>query len=484
MADVVLIMPRANRYDKVTLRIPNGLLAVAALPDKAGFSIRIIDLKLDNNWKRTLNDAIDVNTLCVGIHCSTGRMISSALDVASYVRDINRELPIVWGGPHPTLAPEQTLKHPLVDIVCINEGDKIFMELVDALADKKQLSNIKGIGYKENGNVKINSQAPLLNDLESLPLFPYHLVDVPKYSSLSKDNLRSLDIITSRGCPYNCGFCSTPATSKRLWRALSVDRIIENILFLKEKYGTKIFYFVDDNFMVDLKRVSYFIDALKANNLNIYWGTQGVRVDTVNKMSPQLLDKMEESGCVELSIGVESANPEILKMIEKRIKVDDVLLANEKLTGRNFAVKYNMIIGFPGETIKEIQRTVSLAIELSKKNKNAWFPFNIFTPFPGTPMFQKAIEYGFNRPKQFEEWSKLESVGWSKYYKHWMSEKENNLLRSINFTSYVAFSTAIQKISNPLLRLLFKFYQPIAHFRFKHMFYFMHFEKSLMEEKE
>lgn len=482
MADIVLIQPVANRFDKISIRIPNGLLAIAALPDKSGLSVKIIDLKIDNEWRMTLRESMDTNTLCVGINCSTGRMISSALGVAHHVREINPEVPIVWGGPHPTLMPEQTLKHTLVDIVVINEGDKAFMELIEALAGKKDLSTVQGIGYKRKSIIKINPLAPLIKDIDALPGFPYHLVDVSKYSTLNINNLPSLDILTSRGCPYNCGFCSTPVTSKRIWRPLSVERIIENIIFLKERYGIRTFYFIDDNFMVDLKRVECFLGVLKENNLQIYWGTQGVRVDTINRISPELLDKIEESGCVEMSIGIESANQKVLDMIDKKIKAKDICLANEKLAGRRFVVKYNMIIGFPGESMGDIKETVKLAVELQKKNKNAWFPFNIFTPFPGTPMFQKAIEYGFMTPKSLEEWDRLESIGWSKYYGHWMNEKENNLLKSINFTSYIAFPAAGQKISNPLLRTLFFIYQPFAYYRFKHMFYSMHFEKYILEE--
>src|SRR3989338_7606256 len=175
MADIVLIQPIANRFDKISIRIPNGLLAIAALPDKSGLSVKIIDLKIDNEWRKTLGESMDTNTLCVGINCSTGRMISSALGVAHHAREINPELPIVWGGPHPTLMPEQTLKHPLVDIVVINEGDKVFMELIKALANKKNLSGIEGIGYKDNATIKINSPGPLIKDIDSLPLFPYHL---------------------------------------------------------------------------------------------------------------------------------------------------------------------------------------------------------------------------------------------------------------------------------------------------------------------
>ena len=141
-----------------------------------------------------------------------------------------------------------------------------------------------------------------------------------------------------------------------------------------------------------------------------------------------------------------------------------------------------MIIGFPGERIEEVKNTVDLSVKLYRENPKAWFPFNIFTPFPGTPMFKIAQTYGFRAPEHLEDWDKLEAVGWDEFYGHWLSKEENSLLRSINFTSYVAFPSSLQKISNPMLRFLFRIYQPIAHFRFKHMFYFLHIEKYLMEE--
>lgn len=483
MADIILVQPLANRFDKVSIRVPNGLLAVAALPDKAGFTVKILDLKIDNKWRQTLKESIGADTLCVGINCSTGRMISSALEIAGHIRQINPKLPVVWGGPHPTLVAEQTLRHPLVDIVVVNEGDRVFMDLVEALSGKKDLSVVQGIGYKDNGIVKINPPAPLIRDIDSLPVFPYHLIDVSKYSTLNVGNLPSLDILTSRGCPYNCGFCSTPATSNRLWRASSVEKIVENIRLLKKRYGVQTFYFIDDNFMVDLKRVERLLDALKEQNLKIYWGAQGVRVDTINSMSSRLIDKIEESGCVEISVGVESASQKILNMIDKEIKIKDIYSANEKLAGRRFAVKYTMIIGFPGESIKDVEETVKLAVELQRKNKNAWAPFSIFAPFPGTPMFQKAVEYGFKAPESLEGWDKLEYVGWSRYYDHWMNEKENALLKSIRLTSFMAFPSAKQRISNPLMRILFRLYQPFAYYRFKYMFYSAHLEKYLMEER-
>ena len=481
MADIVLVQPIANRFDKIAVRIPNGLLAIAALPEKAGYSVKIIDCRIDDRWYETLKSSINDNTLCVGITCSTGQMIFSAMKIANVVRSLDPKIPIVWGGPHPTLMSEQTLESPLVDIVVMNEADLTFMELVDALVKGSDLSLIRGIGYKRNGEIKINPPAPIIKDLNSLPALPYHILDMSKYSSLTVNNVPSIDVLTSRGCPHDCSFCSTPVTSKRLWRAESVDKIIKNIRFLKDKYGIGTFYLIDDNFMVDLKRVEHFMDSLKSEKLNIRWGTQGVCVDTVNRMSPEFVDKLENSGCVEMSIGIESANPEILSMINKRFKIEDVLTANEKLAGKNFAVKFNMIIGFPGETIDGIKRTVGLALELYKRNKHTWFPFNIFTPFPGTRMFQKAVEYGFNPPLTLEGWGRLESTGWGRSFNHWMTKRENFLLESINCTSYLAFPSAINRASKKIVKMILRIYQPIAYLRFKHMFYFMHIEKLFLK---
>ncbi len=154
MADIILVQPIANRFEKIAVRIPNGLLAIAALPEKSGYTVKIIDCRIDDNWRKSLKDSIDDNTVCIGITCSTGRMIFSALEVAGFARSLDPNLPIVWGGPHPTLMPEQTLESTLVDVVVINEADLIFIELVNALANNLDLSLINGIGYKKTEKLK------------------------------------------------------------------------------------------------------------------------------------------------------------------------------------------------------------------------------------------------------------------------------------------------------------------------------------------
>lgn len=484
MAQILLIMPAANRYDKVSTRVPNGLLAIAAPLVQSGYSVSILDLKTVEDWRAALRRDIDGATICVGITCSTGKMITSALNVAQAVRNINPDLPLVWGGPHPTLLPEQTLEHPLVDVAVLNEGDLTFPELVACLERGGDLSTVAGIGYKDGGVPVLTAPRPLVDDLDSLAPLPYHLLDLSLYSALNVDGSPSLDVLTSRGCPFNCGFCSTPFTSQRRWRPASVENVVAQVRRLYHEHGLRTVYFVDDNFMVDLDRVEQILRRLDEEGLRIHWGTQGVRVDTVNRMSPAFLDLLEQSGCRELSIGVETGNPEIMRLIDKRIRVEDVLAANEKLSGRNIAIKYNMIIGFPGESLAQVQNTVALALALAERNPKAWFPFNIYTPFPATPMFRKATEYGFTPPERLADWARLESVGWERHYSHWLSTEENALLRSINMTSYLAFPSARQKFSNPLLRLLFDLYRPLAHLRFKHGFYALHLERWLLEAME
>lgn len=483
---ILLIQPRANKYDALTIRVPNGLLSIAAPLVREKYDVAIIDQKIHPDWRERIDHYLKMGVSCVGVTCSTGNMIYHALKVSNYVKEKSPDTPVVWGGPHPSLLPEQTLAaSKCIDIVVVNEGDVTFFELVQAIEGKSTLRDVNGIYYKEGEYSHVCSTPPraLIKNLDELDSLPYHLLEMEKYSSIQTTNkkTKSIDIMSSRGCPFNCGFCSIPVMPGRHWRAKSVERIMEEIVFLKNRYSIEEFYFIDDNFMVDLKRVEEFVDALLSEDVNIMWGLQGVRVESIMKANVSLLDKLEKAGLTELSIGVESGNPRILDIIDKRIKPEDVLMMNRKLHGRSFQIKYNFIIGFPTETKEEVEKSVNLALLLAKENNRVWFPFNIFSPFPGTKIFDMTVQNGFKPPTTLEGWIEIESSGRKSRFRNYIDKDLYKFMCNINAVSYIAFPIAKTKITNKLYRFLFSLYSPIAYYRFSRHFYFFFIEKYIMK---
>ena len=225
--EVVLIYPKTGVDFGATVAPPHSLLSVAAPLQKEGYRVKIIVQRVNPLWEKDLKDSITSDLVTVGISCMTGTQIKHALNAATIVRDAtDGKVPIIWGGPHPSILPEQTLQNDKVDIICIGEGDITLHEVVGALIDKSPLSEINGIAFKDGEKIVITPQRPLINVEELLPV-PWDLVDVERYIHRDfyiKGVGGSLDIgQTSRGCPYMCGFCVSASLRQRKWRPLSSD---------------------------------------------------------------------------------------------------------------------------------------------------------------------------------------------------------------------------------------------------------------------
>lgn len=478
--DVVLVQPRANRFDSAALRMPGGLMSISAFLDREGYKIKILDSRKEKDWENQLKDLLKSKPLCVGLSAATGRMIHYALEVSKLVKEMDKDIPVVWGGMHPTLVPETTIAHPLVDIIITGEADATFTDLVHALDKGKPLNDVAGIWFKTaDGKTVKTSERKMIEDLDTIPRMPYHLVDVKAYSSIDFRGLPSMDLTTSRGCPYRCTFCYLTAFNHQRWRAWSVKRTLEEIQYLIDTFGVRDLYFTDDNFATDLNRMKQIMQGMIDNKWDLMWGTQGTRMDTLARMDDSMLELMDKSGCGEISVGVESGSQRILDLMKKDTTLGLYVDMSKRLAKYKFVKKYNCILGFPTETIDEMKTTIKLALDMAKQDPNAWFPFNIYAPYPGTPMFALAVEHGFNTPKDLEGWIHLEPVGWQQYYNNWFTPEINKFMQNVNFTSYFAFKSTKQKITNKFGRMLFDLYHPVARFRFNHSFYALPIESKI-----
>jgi anaerobic magnesium-protoporphyrin IX monomethyl ester cyclase len=488
---MILIQPYTGTWDEMSVRLPEGLLAVAAVPVSKGYDVRIIDQRVTDTFERDLAEAVGPETKLIGLTAITGQQIKYALIVTRLVKKKYPNVPLVWGGVHATLVSEQTAAHPLVDFCIVGDGDLVFCELYERLRDGRSVEDLRGIVYKTSaGTVKSNAgtlelqgaarndsyavvrkngAADVIRDLDSLPELPYHLLPMEKYKVFfTEDGRKSATMNTSRGCPFRCKFCSDPALNEGRWRGFSAERVLQKVEMLYREHGIRMFYFQDDYFPGSKLRFLAVLEGLKKYNREIGWCTLGIRADTLVKLTDEQFDLMWESGCHSLEIGIESGNERVIKLVNKAETLDEMRTANRKLARYDIKVKYTLIVGFPGETEEEISDTVRFAMELERDNPNCYTLIFPFMPIVGTPFYQDAVKIGFKEPESLEEWESMDFDMWTKRYRGWASPRLTRTLEAINFTSYFHNKNVGYKFGGSrLLRLCFMLYHPIARWRFE-----------------
>ncbi|NQU60691.1 MAG: B12-binding domain-containing radical SAM protein, partial [Rhodospirillales bacterium] len=330
--NVLLLYPKTGLDYGSSVAPPHSLLTIAAPVLKAGYNVRILDQRTQTISKKILEDLISDELLCIGISTMIGTQIKNAIGLAKIVRELtDGSVPIVFGGPMPSVIPEQTIAHELVDIVVNGEADESFLELVQALDKKTPLSDIKGILFKDAGKV-VNTGGRLLLDVESLLPTPWELVNVENYihrDAYLRDKYRVLDIgQTSRGCPFNCGFCSSASIRERKWRAMSVEKSIAFIESDINRFNLDGFWLRDDEFYIKRKRAHAIFEEMIERDLgHISWYTAGTRADVFMKASENEIDVMKRAGAHTLKFGAESGSQRILDLMKKDLKVEQTLAA-------------------------------------------------------------------------------------------------------------------------------------------------------------
>ena len=390
MSDIVLVYPRTGMDIGSTVAPPHNLLCVAAPLDKAGYKVRIIDQRVDKDWGLHLMQELRTKPIFVGVSTMTGTQVSHAIDIARGVRR-NSAVSIVWGGPHPSLLPEQVLESGLADHVCVGEVDETIVQTARDITEGKAPQIIK---------------SPL-PDVENLLPTPWHLADTEKYvhQDVYLKKGRHLDVgQTSRGCPFQCGFCSSASLRERKWRAMSSDKALDMIGSAITNFKLSGFWLRDDEFYISQERAAKIAEGLIP--FGARWYTSGTRVDVFNKTPDDQVALYKRAGAGTLKFGAESGNNRILKLMNRGITREETLEANLKCKRHDITPAFAFMMGFPRETFEEIEDSIDLARQLRKDNPKA--QFETFAPYlalPGTPMWNLARSYGLNPPTTLEEWS-------------------------------------------------------------------------------
>lgn len=403
---IVLIAPGARRIQVgAVVHLPLSLLSLASwLREKGGYHgrVRILDTQI-----RKIMPSDFIDAAVVGISAMTGRQIKYGLQAAAIAKELNPDVVIVWGGVHSSLLPEQTAKHLLVDVVVIGEGEQTFLEVVDALFGHEDIVGVPGTCIrKDNGDVVFGPARPFLS-MDELPLPAYDLVDIDDYQGIEYQ----FDYQSSRGCPFRCAFCYNKAFCGRRYRKKSPAKVVKELAYLYDKYNVINFGFVDDEFFIDKKRIEAIFDGiLESGKFGI---VASCRLDIVRTFSHRLMEKMKRAGVFQMFFGAESGSEKILKLIKKDISTEDIIEGARAVAEKGIRPNLSFMSGFPGETLTDFENTIDIILKLWKVHPlvtvNGIFPFNAY---PGTDLYQKALELGLRSPVLLEDWGE-----WSFQYK-------------------------------------------------------------------
>jgi len=468
MKKIILVQPE-NGLNEATYA-PLGLISLAAYI-RADFDVEIIDLRFSSVDK--LCDLIKkTKLLAVGFSMLTGSCILQIIKTSQKIKAINPNVKIVVGGIHPTFFPEQTLEHPSIDFVVINEGEKTLKLLLEALSGKLSFDKIENLGWKENGQIKINKTSEDFIDMNELPQPAWDLIDVERYVQSLSHNPRErvIDFYTSKGCPFPCSFCYNLFFNKRKWRSKTAQRAFEELEFLHKNYEINYFVIHDDNFVVDRNRALEFARLIKEKKLKIKYSIDA-RVDYFDY---NFLKELKESGLCELRVGCESGSNRVLReVIQKGITAEQTIKAIEVAKSLDLKLMLSFVIGWPTETVLERQETINLILWLQKiYNKAAVYPLWIYIPYAGTVLFKKAIDLGFVPPRSLEEWG---NYFWGKAHLPWIKNShEYEIIHDLSpfaWYSKKLGSLANKSFKNVVRHLLIKSFRILVLFRFKNNFW-------------
>jgi len=372
----------------ISSEVPLGLAYLASYLEKKDQEVEILDLMLSNDPIKDLIKKIkQYKPDLFGLTAFTVE-IFNAHRIARVIRKFS-DAPIIIGGLHASALPIETLSEfKNFDIAVFGEGEIVLSNLISAMESNMDYSNIQGICYRNhNGKIRKNPPQPLIKNLDSLPFPARHKLAINKYRPLMENykQLPTTGVSTSRGCPYNCTFCSKSVYNKT-YRYRSAENVIEELKECYYKFRIRDFKFYDECMTVPRNRMISLCQLILKENLDISWNCYS-RVDTINK---NLLQIMKSAGCYHVKYGVESGSNRVLKLMNKQISLKQAVKTIKITSKIGLSSKVSFMLGFPFETEEEIQKTINFSKYLSPD----YVTFSITKPFPGTKIYIDALENG------------------------------------------------------------------------------------------
>jgi radical SAM superfamily enzyme YgiQ (UPF0313 family) len=408
---VLLINPPIEVFPEEFISVvpPLGLAYIAAVLEKVGHEVRIMDC-LALSWRKPqemirggkrisrLSPGLDYivsfikksNPQIVGISNLFTSTEKETYRLAKLIKKLLPQVPIVVGGANASVRYSALIRKKEIDFVIIGEGEETMKELIETLEKRGALNKVKGLVFKDkNGREKVNFPRELINDLNQLPFPAWHLLPMEEYfygqpAGIFLKKRRSITVLSSRGCPNSCSFCTNEKVWTRFWRARNVEGVIAEIRYLKKKYGVKEIQFVDSNISVDRQRIKKLCRGLKREKI-VWIPAGGVAVSTLDQ---SLVRLMAESGCYALQFGIEHGNLDMQRRIGKIVPLGKTQELVRESKGVGIWTHGNFIVGLPGETVKTAYQSLDYAIKADFDSVS----FFTALPLPGSRVYQEIFK--------------------------------------------------------------------------------------------
>lgn len=372
----------ANELVEKQMPLGLGYLASYILSKNNDVIVQVLDTAIAS--KKEVAYFISERYDLVGVSV-TSFTYRDALKLIKLFKENDPNVLIVLGGPHVSLMMEQVMQEPLIDIAVYGEGEITFDEIIKSIKkdpnrlNTEHLQTIKGLIYRKNGEIIVNPPRDLIKDLDTLPFPAFHLFPMKRYPG-------KYPLITSRGCPFSCVFCASSKIWGRRWRARSPKNIIAEVKYIIKHFGVRPIDFHDDSFNINLDRVNALCDEFINNKIKIPWGVRGIRAD---KLNFDIAKKMRKAGCSHVAIGIESANPDMLKRMGKRETIEQIQHGIQTLQSAHIDVLGQFMIGNPGETLDTVKESIKFV-----KENNIEAEFGTIVPFPRTQLWDYVQKNG------------------------------------------------------------------------------------------
>jgi anaerobic magnesium-protoporphyrin IX monomethyl ester cyclase len=409
---------------------PLALIHLAAPLVDRGYEVKIVDSAVtDDCVASVLREA--EGAVAVGISMVTGPMITQGVEVARAVKAHRPGVPVVAGGWHASILPEQTLRSPVVDAVVKGQGEITFFEMVERYAQgERDLSGIPGCLFKKDGTIVRNGERGY-TDINALPPRPFGLVDFEPYARKCQGT-RWILYCSSHGCPWDCSYCSNASVYGRNWKPLDPTTAVSEMASLARRYRLEVIDIIDDNYLVRRDRAVAIAEGLVREGQGFAYYIQ-TRTDQVDRLADDELELLARSGLRRIFFGLESGSVKVMRSVNKRLDMETAYRTAERCRRVGIRPSFNLIFGLPAEEEEDLRDTMAVVDRIGRANPDADFFTNIFSPYPGSPIWPLAVERGVREPQSLEEWAtfypKVQVLPWLDGARHARVQRIRDYIR-------------------------------------------------------